>query len=141
MKRLFERAIAFVLLIATLAFTPGFASAQDKTTLTKRLIFSKSRLTAVRKASIKKGTNHHYLLHGGEGQPLTVHLTAKQCGFTIYKPNGGAAIENADGVRDWAGKLPEDGEYIIEVATDAEMTPYTLAVSIRSQRSRPARSQ
>lgn len=85
----------------------------------------------MRKASIKKGTNHHYLLHGGAGQPLKVRLTAKQCSFTIYKPNGGAAIEDADGVTDWSGKLPEDGEYIIEVATDAELTSYTLEVTIR----------
>lgn len=131
MKRLGKPALAFVLLIATLACTPGFATAQDKTTLTRRLIFSKSRLTAVKKASIKKGTNHHYLLRSGEGRPLKVRLTAAQCGFTIYKPNGGEAIEEADGVTDWSGTLPETGEYIIEVATDAEMTTYTLEVTIR----------
>jgi hypothetical protein len=129
------------LLIATLAFTPGFESAKDKTTLTKRIIFSKSRLTAVLKNSIKKGTNHHYLLHGGEGQPLTVHLTAKQCGFTIYRPNGGAAIEAADGVTKWSGKLPENGEYIIEVATAAALAPYTLEVSIRVPSPRPKASK
>lgn len=130
MKRLCKPTLVFVLLIATLACTPGFAFAQDKTTLTKRLIFSKTRLTAVMKASIKKGTNHHYLLRSGEGRPLKVHLAAKECGFTIYKPNGGEAIEDADGVTDWSGTLPETGEYIIEVATDAIMTPYTLEVTI-----------
>ena len=131
MKRSSKRALAFVLLIATLSFIPGDASAQDKTTLTKRLIFSKSRLTSVQKAEIKKGTNHHYLLRSGEGRPLKVHLAAKQCGFTIYKPNGGEAIEDADGVTDWSGALPETGEYIIEVATDAKLTSYTLEVTIR----------
>lgn len=120
-----------MLMIAALAGLPDIASAQDKTTLTRKVIFPKGRTTAVLKASIKKGTNHHYLLRAREGQTMTVHLAAKQCGFTIYKPNGGEAVEDADGATDWSGALPESGEYIIEVATDARLTPYTLEVTIR----------
>jgi hypothetical protein len=131
LKQSFKRALALVLLIATPLFTPDFASAQDKTTLTRKVVFPKGRTTAVLKASIKKGTNHHYLLRARAGQTMTVHLAAKQCGFTVYKPDGGEAIEEADGVTDWSGALPESGEYTIEVATDARLTPYTLEVTIR----------
>ena len=131
MRPSFKRALTVVLLIATALCTPNLTAAQDKTTLNKKVVFPKGRTTAVLKASIKKGTNHHYLLRARAGQTMTVHLAAKQCGFTVYLPNEGAAIEEADGVTDWSGELPESGEYTIEVATDARLTPYTLEVTIR----------
>ena len=62
---------------------------------------------------------------------MIVHLAAKQSGITVYTPNEGPAIEEADGVVDWEGTLPETGEYTIEVATDARVAPYTLEITIR----------
>lgn len=119
--------------LVAIAFQPaaGSATTQDKTVLKKRVFFQKGRTTAILKGSIKKGTNHHYLLGAKEGQTMTVHLAAKQTSFTVYKPNEGEAIEDADGVNDWTGTLPESGDYLIEIGTDAKLAPYTLEVTIR----------
>lgn len=123
--------LAVILFVTTLQSTADSSTAQDKTTVRKRVVFEKGRTSAVIKNTIRKGTNHHYLLRARAGQTMIIHLVAKQSGLTVYTPNEGPAIEDADGVMDWEGTLPETGEYTIEVATDARIAPYTLEITIR----------
>ena len=119
--------------IALTTFMPatGFSTSQDRTTIRKKVVFGKGRTSTVIKQTIRRGTNHHYLLRANQGQTMIVHLAAKQCGVTVYTPNEGPAIDDADGVTDWEGTLPETGEYTIEVATDARLAAYTLEITIR----------
>ena len=131
MKKIFKYLLICAFVITAFQATADSRTAQDKTTLRKKVFFQKGRTTAILKNTIRRGTNHHYLLSASAGQTMILHLAAKQSGLTVYKPNEGEAIEDADGVNDWTGTLPESGEYTIEVATDAKAMPYTLEVTIR----------
>ncbi|MGH9941443.1 MAG: hypothetical protein ACRD9R_03670 [Pyrinomonadaceae bacterium] len=131
MKIILKTCLACLLLVVTAPAPAAHTYAQDRTTLTRRVQFGRGRTTAVIKNTIRRGTNHHYLLGARAGQTMIVHLVGKQTGFTVYTPDGGAAIEAADGVKDWEGTLPESGDYTIEIATDARTAPYTLEVTIR----------
>jgi hypothetical protein len=58
---------------------------------------------------------------------MRVHLVAgKKTSFAVYGPTD----RLSDGVWDWAGELPETGEYQISIGTDVTAR-YTLEVTIR----------
>jgi len=96
----------------------------------KQVRFARGRTTAVIKDTVRLCTAHEYYLRATGGQTMTVHLAAgSKTSFSIYAPTGDI-IEGADGVKDWSGSLPETGQYIIHVGTDATAA-YTLEVTIR----------
>jgi hypothetical protein len=96
----------------------------------KQVRFARGRTTAVIKDTVRLCTAHEYYLRATSGQTMTVHLaTGSRTSFSIYAPTGDI-IEDADGVKDWNGSLPETGQYIIHIGTDATAA-YTLEVTIR----------
>jgi hypothetical protein len=96
----------------------------------KQIKFGRGRTTAVIKDTVRLCTAHEYYLRAGGGQSMSVNLaTGKRTSFSIYAPTGDI-IEGADGVTDWSGSLPETGQYIIHIGTDATAA-YTLEVTIR----------
>ena len=99
------------------------------TPIRKQLRFARGRTTAVIKDTVRLCTSHEYNLRARAGQTMSVHLvTGNRTSFTVYTPSD--RIEEADGVKDWTGELPEDGEYQITIGTDATAA-YTLEVTIR----------
>jgi hypothetical protein len=95
----------------------------------KRIRFARGRTTTVIKDTVRLCTSHEYSLRASAGQTMSVHLaTGKKTSFTVQSPSG--TIEDADGVKDWSGELPEAGEYVITIGTDATAA-YTLEVTIR----------
>jgi hypothetical protein len=99
------------------------------TTVKKRVRFQRGRTTAVIKDTVRFCFSHEYSLRARRGQTMSVHLaTGKKTSFTVQSPSG--TIEDADGVKDWSGELPETGEYTIVIGTDATAA-YTLEVTIR----------
>jgi hypothetical protein len=93
----------------------------------KQLRFGRGRTTAVVRDRIKLCTSHDYYLRARRGQRMSVHLVAgKKTSFTVYAPTD----RLSDGAWDWAGELPEDGEYQISIGTDVTAR-YTLEVTIR----------
>lgn len=97
--------------------------------ITRQVNFARGRTTAVIKNTVKLCTSHEWVLRARQGQTMSVHLaTGRKTSFTLQSPSG--TIEDADGVKDWSGELPESGEYIIIVGTDATAA-YTLEVTIR----------
>ena len=97
--------------------------------ITRQVNFARGRTTAVIKNTVKLCTSHEWVLRARQGQTMSVHLaTGKKTSFTVQSTSG--AIEDADGVKDWSGELPETGEYTIVVGTDATAA-YTLEVTIR----------
>lgn len=93
----------------------------------KQLRFGRGRTTVVVRDRIKLCNGHDYYLRARRGQRMSVHLVAgKKTSFTVDAPNE----RLADGVWDWAGELPEDGEYQISIGTDITAR-YTLEVTIR----------
>ena len=98
-------------------------------TIPKTIKFARGRTTAVIKDTVRLCTSHEYKLRARAGQTMSIHLaTGKRTSFTLVAPSGN--IEEADGVKDWSGELPDTGEYIIAIGTDATAA-YTLEVTIR----------
>jgi hypothetical protein len=105
---------------------PGQCRNTD-TPIRKPLRFGRGHTTAVVRDRIKLCTGHDYYLRARRGQRMSVHLVAgKKTSFTVDAPTE----RLADGVWDWAGELPEDGEYQIIIGTDVTAR-YTLEVTIR----------
>lgn len=97
--------------------------------ITRQVNFARGRTTAVIKNTVRLCTSHEWVLRARQGQTMSIHLaTGRKTSFTLQSPSG--TIEDADGVKDWSGELPESGEYIIIVGTDATAA-YTLEVTIR----------
>ncbi|HLL16565.1 MAG TPA: hypothetical protein VK388_16020 [Pyrinomonadaceae bacterium] len=93
----------------------------------KELRFGRGRTTTVVRDRIKLCTSHDHYLRARRGQRMSVHLVAgKKTSFTVYAPTD----RLSDGAWDWAGELPEDGEYQISIGTDVTAR-YTLEVTIR----------
>lgn len=112
------------------ARTPAVAQCRGMDrAITRQVNFARGRTTAVIKNTVRLCTSHEWVLRARQGQTMSVHLaTGKKTSFTLQSPSG--TIEDADGVKDWSGELPESGEYIIIVGTDATAA-YTLEVTIR----------
>jgi hypothetical protein len=97
--------------------------------ITRQVKFARGRTTTVIKDTVRLCTSHEWVLRARRGQTMSVHLaTGKKTSFTVQSPSG--TIEDADGVKDWSGELPETGDYVINVGTDATAA-YTLEVTIR----------
>ena len=98
-------------------------------TIPKTIRFPRGRTTTVIKDTVRLCTSHEYTLRARAGQTMSVHLaTGRRTSFTVQSPSG--TIDDADGVKDWSGELPESGDYLIIVGTDATAA-YTLEVTIR----------
>ncbi|HEX8352218.1 MAG TPA: hypothetical protein VF611_04950 [Pyrinomonadaceae bacterium] len=103
---------------------------RQDTVVVKPLRFQRGRTTAVLKDAVRLCTSHEYRLRASAGQTMSVNLAAgRRTSLTVYAPASGI-IEGADGVKSWSGELPETGEYVINVGTDATAA-YTLEVTIR----------
>jgi hypothetical protein len=138
MRRLLHIVVAAGFVAAALNVAPGAgaaaaAAAQCRGTdrvIPKQVRFQRGRTTAVIKDTVRLCTGHEYRLRASAGQTMSVHLaTGKRTSFTVYTPAGDTP-DGADGVKDWSGELPETGEYIINIGTDATAA-YTLEVTIR----------
>src|SRR5918998_1925331 len=94
----------------------------------KTIRFGRGRTTAVIKDTVRLCTSHEYTLRARAGQTMSVNLAAgRRTGLTVMSPSGEALL---DGGKDWSGELPEDGDYTLQVGTDATAA-YTLEVTIR----------
>ncbi|HEX8852915.1 MAG TPA: hypothetical protein VF754_05485 [Pyrinomonadaceae bacterium] len=131
MKSIF---VAFLLAAAVLSGTTPFGAgvaAQCKrvdTPRTRELRFARGRTTAVVKDTIRLCTSHEYRLRARSGQTMSVNLVAgERTGLTLYTPGGETLV---DGGKEWSGELPESGQYVLSVGTDATAR-YTLEVNIR----------
>lgn len=117
-----------LLLLATCAF-----AAQEG--VTKQVRFARGRTTATLKNSVVRGTRDRYLINARAGQKMTVSITSveRNAAFAIYAPSHDTlegASEHQE-VKNWSGKLPESGDYVIEVGGTRGNATYTLKVTVR----------
>jgi hypothetical protein len=125
----------YALIIATLFTFPLFTIAQadrpqDKVTLEKTIRFRRGAISAVENGQIRRGETHWYHVGAREGQRMAVVLkTGNKTSFTIYGKQTGI-LDGADGVRQAVVLLPETGDFLIEIGTDATAN-YTLEVAIK----------
>ena len=134
-------AAALLLLLGAAAVAPTHADAarvaraagqcrNRDTTIVKPLRFARGRTTAVVRETVRLCTSHEYRLRARAGQTMSLNLaTGRRTSLTLYAPASGI-VAGADGVKSWNGALPEDGEYTIQIGTDATAR-YTLEVTIR----------
>lgn len=111
----------------SLRITPG--PANTTVTSTERVRFAPGTGGAVIEGSAAPGAGVRYLLGAAIGQWMTVTLTsgAATAAFTVLAPDG----SNLSGVptQTWAGTLPADGDYVVDVTSPAP-TRFTVAFTI-----------
>ena len=125
--------IAFILLALITAGMPH-ASAQGGIAIEKRIRLSRGKTKTVR-GKTDSSTSYIYKMRAQKDQTLEARLTSDggAATFSIIPP-GTQILENAAGVKEWAGTLTETGEYSIIVAVSSsgvDKIPYTLEVTAR----------
>src|SRR5256885_15679521 len=107
-------------MLGVIAGTATFA--QKGTSIVTRISFARGRTTAVERGSVRRGISHDYLLKARAGQTMTVHLAARGgVSFDILTSRGNGSV--AEGAKDWSGKLPQSGNYRINVLPDTTTGP------------------
>ena len=129
---LLNGALLPLLIIALFA---GGVPAQKGTHITRRVKFARGQNSTTIKGSATWGTSYIYLLHARAGQTLTVSVEGVPV-FRIVPPGARnyEALEGADNVKEWSGRLPRTGTYQINVghADDAYAdAPYELKISVQ----------
>lgn len=96
--------------------------------INKSIRFMPGRTTTVVKDTVRLCTSHEYRLRARAGQTMSLNLaTGNRTSMTVSAPSGDTLL---DGGKDWSGELPANGEYTINIGTDATAR-YTLEVTIR----------
>ncbi len=122
-----------LLALATLLVL-GTTALSMQRTLVRRVRFPRGQTTAILKGSIVNDRMNQYLLNARAGQTMSVHLTSPKgkAFFDLYPRNDrGAMPDSAEDAKDFEGKLPQSGDYVISVYSEDGNTRYTLEVSIR----------
>jgi len=129
MIKFIRQTIVYALLLTSLAST-FTAQAQDRA-VHRTLRFASGTNHVYVNRRIGRGTSHVYHLRARRGQYMAVVLkTGKNTSLSVYSVESGQ-IDNADGVTEWDGMLPDTGEYVIEIGTD-RTADYSLMVSIEN---------
>jgi hypothetical protein len=135
MSKLFRHYLTYILIIAAFFAVPMTARAQnqrgqDVITVDKEIRFKRGEIFAFVNGRIGRGTTHHYRVRARAGQRMAVVLkSGRRTSFTVYE-NSHGILEGADGVTQAVVELPETGEYLIEIGTDAAAS-YRLEVAIK----------
>jgi hypothetical protein len=122
------------LVLATLLVLSTTALSMQGPTVIKRVRFPHGRTTTVLKGVIVNDAMNQYFLAAKAGQTMSVHVTSPRgrAQFDVYPRNDRQAMaDSAEDVKDWEGKLPQSGDYVISVYSTGGNTRYTLEVTIR----------
>lgn len=119
-----------LLILSIFSAVPTFAGApEDRVTIDRDIVFRRGEISASVKSRIARGTTHLYRVRARAGQEMAIVLkTGDQTSATVFAPTEGI-VEGADGIRQTLVELPETGEYLIQIGTDAAAA-YTLEVTI-----------
>jgi len=127
MIQIIKKFAALSLILTTLF--AGQIFGQDRVTIDRQVRFSRGSISTVISGRIARGTSHIYRVRARAGQEMAVVLnTGDDTSFTISGWNSGI-LEGADGVRRTIVELPETGEYVIQIGTDAT-DDYSLEITI-----------
>jgi hypothetical protein len=128
MIQIIKKITAYALILTTLLTIQIFAQS-DRVTVDRQIRFSRGSISSAMRGRIVRGTSHIYRVRARAGQEMAVVLkTGDDTSFTI-SGWGSGILEGADGVRQTVVELPETGEYVIQIGTDATAN-YTLEVTI-----------
>jgi len=114
-----------------------FVCAQNmsNTVVTRQVKFARGQNKTILRGSAKYGMSYVYNLVAKKGQMMEILLTGKnaELKFSLIQPDEETA-EDAFGVSEWSGELPQSGKYSIVVVVNGEnaaSAPYTLEVKIK----------
>jgi hypothetical protein len=85
--------------------------------------------------SVVRGTRNRYLAAAKAGQTMTVSISSLENNavFSIARPDGKYlpdATDESDATH-WSGKLPESGDFVLEVGGTRGNAKYVLNVAIK----------
>ena len=83
---------------------------------TEQVNFDKGSTGATISNSITTNQRKRYLLNCGSGQRMTVQIRQGSINVIIISPNNQTIGNAVNGVSQWQGKLPNTGDYIIEIS-------------------------
>lgn len=123
-----------LLFLLTVAASIQVAIAQKGTHITRRVSFQTGSSSTVIRGKARWGASYIYLLRARAGQTLTVRLEGVPV-MRIIPPGAKnyEALEGADIVREWTGKLPANGDYQIDVGHTNDkygIAPYKLEIKV-----------
>ena len=72
-----------------------------------------------------------WLVGARAGQVMTVQLTSSRSSVRFMLMTSRTTMSLADNTRSWTGTLPETGDYLILVDTDAKAATYSMTISIK----------
>lgn len=101
--------------------------------ISQRIEFQRGRTSTIINGSVGSGSANTYLLRAQQGQRMLLHLTSSggRARFGIYPQPGDPSSAIAEEADDWAGELPQSGDYAIRVYATTAAAVYTLEVTIR----------
>lgn len=118
-----------LLILSVFSAVPTLAGTEDRVTVDRDIVFRRGAISAAVRGRINRGTTHLYRVRARAGQEMAIVLkTGDNTSATLFAPTEGI-VEGADGVRQTLVELPETGEYLIQIGTDAGAN-YTLEVTI-----------
>lgn len=97
-----------------------------------RVRFPRGSTSVTLEGGVVREDRDEYLVGARAGQKMTVHITSVEdnAEIGIYKPGSNKPLHGAYEVKDWSGKLPVSGTYLIEVGGTRGNASYTLKVTI-----------
>ncbi|NJR22708.1 MAG: hypothetical protein HC786_11345 [Richelia sp. CSU_2_1] len=105
----------------------------------ERVNFDKGSTQKTISSNVVTNQRKRYLLNCGSGQRMTVRIRQGNINIAIISPNG-QTIGNAVNVaHQWQGKLPSDGDYIIEVSAQNQ-SDYALNIEVLPSTNTPVSS-
>ncbi|MBC7970374.1 MAG: serine/threonine protein kinase [Verrucomicrobia bacterium] len=95
----------------------------------QRIQFARGQATTVVRGNLQSNEMQPYLLQASQGQIMTVTLQGSDAVMNLLRSNQEAIDAASYRTRSWAGQLPADDRYIIQVSGAGA---YTLDVAITS---------
>lgn len=134
-KSTVKRCAGIVMLLTSMVFlatiTVTFADG-----MRKRIKFPRGSTSTVINNAVLRADIDQYLLGARAGQRMKVEISSLEgnAAFQIQRPNNKGTVPGAtwdDDATQWNGELPDNGDYVIEVAPTRGNATYRLKVEIR----------
>lgn len=97
------------------AITPSAPSAQEDT---RRVSFTRGTSGTTVTGRLEPQQLRRYLLKAKSGQILSMRVLQGDIRFSAIAPNGQRIGGSSTASKSWQGRIPTEGDYVIEVATD-----------------------
>ena len=96
----------------------------------RRVQFKRGASSATVQSKVSVALSDTWLIGARAGQVMTVQLTGpRNVRFMLMTSRTTTSL--ADNTRSWTGTLPETGDYLILVDTDARSAAYSMTISIK----------